>query len=333
MLRLAAINVGLLAALAVVVLLIAEGWLRLTVPASTGGTIYEYTTATPRYKVMKANASIVAWGEELRTNELGFRDAPVGPKKPGELRVAVLGDSLTVSAGVPADAIWTSRLQERLRATHPQARVVNLAVGGYNLEQYAIVLEEVGLRLQPDVILIGIAADNDFADDTFDANRRVAQGLQPPPADPAFPKSLYVYRAYLGKVFDRFFRAVEPRPAMAATSKEAVVQRNRDALRHIVEAARARGVPVAAVVLPQNWHFARQRPDFDKVLAECRAQAMPCLDMLERFTARKLDPSELRLNALDSHPNKQYNALVAEALEPFVQQLIRAPSPNLLTSR
>lgn len=322
MLRIAAVNLAVVAGLAAAALLAAEAWLRLTVPASSGGSIYEYTTATLRYKVMKPNASIVAWGEELRTNELGFRDVAVPAKQPGELRVVVLGDSLTLSAGVRFEAIYTSRLQERLRAAHPGARVVNLSVGGYNLEQYGLVLEEVGLALEPDILLIGIAADNDFADDTYEVNRRIALGLQAPPAAPGFPESLYVHRAWLGKALDRLVRTAEAAPARAPDAGRAVWQRNREALGRIVSAARERGIAVGAVVLPQNWHHARQRPDFDKVLAECRAQGVPCLDMLERFTARALEPSSLRLNALDSHPNEKYNALVAEDLAPFVAGLL-----------
>lgn len=330
MLRTIAINLAVLAVLALAALAGTEIWLRLTVPASSSESIFEYTLATPRYKVMRPDARIVAWGEELRTNDLGFRDdAPsIAPKQPGELRVIVLGDSMTVSAGVDFGAIYTSLLEKRLRSARPGLRVINLAVGGYNLEQYALVLQEVGLALHPDFILIGLCADNDFAVDTYDSNRRVALGQEPPPAL-AWPASLYVYRAYLRKVVARIDRMLDGgrRPEEAASDHG--WERNSAALRRIMALARAHRLPVAAVVLPQAWHFERQRPMFVRVAAACREQHLPCLDLLERFIERGIPASSLGLNPLDLHPNEKYNALVAEELAPYVERLINARSDAL----
>lgn len=323
--RTAAINLAVLAALALAALGAAELWLRLTVPASSGGSIYEYTLASKRYKVMKPNASIVAWGSELRTNDLGFRDvrASVPAKAPGEYRIVVLGDSMTVSAGVDFAEVYTSRLEERLRRSHPGVRVVNLGVGGYNLLQYALVLEEVGLALQPDLVVIGLVADNDFALDTYEGNYRVASGQEPPP-QPGWQESIYVYRAYLGKAVARLERLLGGKrdEGASSSSAEEAWRRNEAALEAILERARSRGIPVAGVVLPQNWDYARQRAAFARVLAVCRAHGLACLDLLERFLARGMEPRALRLNALDSHPNAKYNAAVAEELAAFLAPLV-----------
>ena len=323
--RTLAINLAVLAGLAAVLLFAAEIWLRLTVPENSGGTIYEYTLASKRYKVMKPNAAIVAWGKELRTNELGFRDerSAIPAKQPGEYRIVVLGDSMTVSAGVDFEDIYTSRLEALLRRAHSGVRVINLAVGGYNLLQYALVLEEVGLALQPDLILIGLVADNDFALDTYEDNYRVASGQEPPP-QAGWGESVYVYRAFLGKAVARVLRTFEkPQPK----TENQAFERNEAALRAILANAKRRGVPVAAVVLPQNWDYDKQRPAFAKVAAVCRAHGLPCLDLLERFSAHRMDPRALRLNALDTHPNENYNAAVAEALREFLRPMVPSAPP------
>ena len=104
------VSIGLAVLSALVILLALEGYLRLVTPPSSGGSIFKYTLATPRYKLMRANTTITAYGVPLSTNSPGFRsdlefDAH---KQPGEFRIIVLGDSFTVAAGVPLLVHYTS---------------------------------------------------------------------------------------------------------------------------------------------------------------------------------------------------------------------------------
>ena len=316
-LRVGAINLVLLALLALAALAAAEAWLRLTIPSSAGESIYLYTLATPRYKVMKPNARMVAWGRELRTNDLGFRDAPVPAKQPGEFRIIVLGDSFTVSAGVEQREMWTRLLQERLAREYPGARVINLAVGGYNIVQYRMVLEEVGLRLQPDLVLVALFPDNDFSLDTYRANYRVASGQETEAAEPWY-RELYVWRAWLGRVEVRLRRHFQEEKS----SEPAGWEENARALAQIAGIARSQKLPLAVALLPHTWHFERQRTLFARVHELCRRHELGCIDLLEPFIARQLEEASLRLNALDAHPNDKYNALVAEELRPFFSRVL-----------
>lgn len=319
-LKLGAINVAVLAVLAFAALAALEAWLRLTIPASSKESIYLYTLATPRYKVMKPNASVVAWGKELRTNELGFRDeaASVPPKRPGEFRIIVLGASFTVSAGVDYRQIYTTLLRERLKQAHSGVSVINLAVGGYNIVQYAAVLQEVGLQLDPDMVLVAICPNNDFRTRTYETNYRVASGLEPAQPDLPWYEELYVYRAYLGKVAARLDRMLAAdKAAESAAGSEAGWALNSAALHSIVEITRRHNLPLAAVLLPETWNLERQRTVFARVEGMCRELGVPCLNMLEPILARGLTESGLRLNPLDPHPNETYNAVVAEELAPY----------------
>jgi lysophospholipase L1-like esterase len=322
--RLLLANLGVLAALALALAGGAELWLRMTIPPSSGESIYRYTLDTPRYKVMKPNASIVAWGKELRTNDLGFRDeaAAVPPKRPGEFRIIVLGASFTVSAGVDYGRIYTSLLRERLRQAYPQASVINLAVGGYNVLQYAMVLEEVGLRLQPDLVLVGICPNNDFGMKTYETNRRVARGELPAEPEQRWYEKLYVYRAYGARAAAGLGRLLAEGSGPA--SAPGAWERNADALRSIHRAARERGVPVAVALLPETWDMDKQRAGFARVQKLCGELGVPCVNLLEAFAARGVEEASLRLNAIDAHPNEKYNALVAEALAPQIARLLPA---------
>lgn len=326
--RVLAINAVVCAAAAAIILAGVELWLRLTVPASAEATIFEYTLETARYKLMKPSARVLAWGKELRTNDLGFRDeaATVPAKQPGEFRIIVLGDSFTVSGGVDYRNIYTYLLEQRLRKSHPQAKVVNLAVSGYNPIQYALVLQEVGLSLQPDMVLVGLFPDNDFTNETYDHNFRVASGREPAEPEHAWYEKLYAYQAYLGRIWARLKRMFGgPAPAEGAAGQESAEgwQKNVAALQTIADIARRQELALAVAVLPHTWHFDRQRPLFARVEKMCRERGLGCVNLLEPFIARRIEERTVRLNPLDAHPNEKYNAVVAEELAPHVAAVLR----------
>jgi hypothetical protein len=306
------VGIGLLA----VVLGGVEIYLRLTVPASSSDTIYSYTLNTKRYKVMKANAVVNAWGKELRTNELGFRDRPIGPKRPGEYRIVVLGDSFTVSAGVAFEDIYTTRLERLLGA-----RVVNLAVGGYNIVQYALTLQEVGLALEPDLVIVALFPDNDFSNETYDANFRVAAGRTSPEPQPAWYENLYIHRAYVTRLQTKLTGVLHT-PSPAGSYKMGGWDQNAAALRAIAGMTESRGIRLKVIMLPHTWNFERQRPLFARVKKECEVSGLTCSDLLEPFILRQVPEASLRLNALDAHPNERYNAVIAEELAAQLKNIV-----------
>jgi hypothetical protein len=336
--KVAGINVILACVLAVVALAILEGYLRLTIPASSRDSIYEPTNSA-RLKVMKSDARIIAWGSELRTNKLGFRDdkSDVPAKRPSELRLIVLGDSFTVSGGVDYDRIYTSLLDKRLEESLPDPNVINLAVGGYNIIQYGLVLEEVGLTLAPDVVVVAVFPFNDLNNDTYRENEADAAGNSRPRHTPWYQK-LYVHKALLVKVERRLGallqRSVAPTPESARAAqaaqarREADAKENLEALERLVDSATARGLGVVVALLPNTDAFEQQRQNFSAFVNLCEARAWRCSNLLERFIATGVSPRSLRLNLIDGHPNEAYNALVAQFLAEDLLAMLRGDVPG-----
>ena len=90
-------------------------------------------------------------------NALGLRGAEVPEAKAaGEVRVLVLGDSLTYGQGVADEDTVPARLEDALRASAPDRtwRVVNAGHRGYTLSQSLGLFEELGTRIAPDVVLL-----------------------------------------------------------------------------------------------------------------------------------------------------------------------------------
>lgn len=339
--RLVLVNGMVFLCLFVVSLICGELWLRSTIPAEfEGEPIFEYTLSTPRYVVMKRNARVLAWGKELRTNELGFRDDKdrVLPKQACEFRIVVLGDSFTASAGVEYRDIFTSVLEKQLREKHPHTRVINLGVSGYNPVQYELVLDEVGLSLQPDLVVVGLFPENDFTNSHYEGAFAIASGRQPVISEKVWFERLYVYRAYLRPVIHRLMRvwnrAVGPGVPPAGQGGEESSQGWSDnvaALRRISDHAKQRNIPLVIAALPGTRLLERQRPLFARTNAMCSENRFNCVDMLEKMIAGGGNDMRLYLNALDAHGSEIYNRVVGTELAAFVEPIVRKCVPRPLT--
>ena len=323
--KLIAWNVALTVIIGLVVLAGAEAYLRYTIPPMQEGQIYEYRADSKRLKVMKPNTAIKTYGVQTRTNNIGFRDnrAVLPPKAPGEYRIIVLGDSFTFGPGVAYENLWTSLLQDRLQQAHPQVTVINLGVEGYNIIQYAAVLEEVGLSLEPDAVVLSLFPVNDFELDTYVTNYQVATGH--PPA-PSWYESLYVYRAYLGHAEQVALKLLHKVvPSASADGPDYGWEKNIAALREIVATAERSGMPLTIALLPHTKGFKTQHMTvFARINAYCAQNALPCVDLLEPLRASGARDGALVLNAVDSHPNIEYNRFIAAQLAPRLEAIVAA---------
>jgi hypothetical protein len=317
-----------------------EAYLRLTIPRSTGASVFEYTTEDDRYKVMKKNFVSYPWGIEFRTNDLGFRDnnSTVEAKTENDTSVIILGDSFTAGAGVQFDSLFTSLAEAELRKQDFRIQVLNLAVGGYEIVRYRRVFEKMRPALDPDAVVAAIFPDNDF-NSTHERDGQRAGGLVGPEQGRWY-ESLYVGRAYLSRVVARLERMMK----LDRDRRESVPQgqpqgtmrnweENADALLTMSRIARENEIEFVVALLPptaRNFADHALTSRYLRVVELCDEEAIPCLNLLSRFAAVKLDGSKLRLNPIDDHPNTKYHALVAEHLSPFLRDVLaRTRDPHI----
>lgn len=92
-------------------------------------------------------------------NEQGYRGVPLGPRSAGRRRVVLLGDSVTFGFDVADAETFAGRL-----GAMPGYEAANLGVQGYGPDQSLLRLETLGLPLRPDIVVLNVCLDNDFAD-------------------------------------------------------------------------------------------------------------------------------------------------------------------------
>lgn len=95
----------------------------------------------------------------VKINADGLWDAEIGPKRPGEFRLAVLGDSFTWGVGAP----YGQRFTELLEAKDKNLDVLNFGVAGFSPVQYLLQLDKV-LSLKPDFVIVALCLGNDLSD-------------------------------------------------------------------------------------------------------------------------------------------------------------------------
>jgi len=83
-------------------------------------------------------------------------------QKPAEgiLRIAIFGDSFTYGAGVLYENTWGYYLEQNLKAAGIDAEVLNLAVGGYGMDQAFLRWKKLGYTFSPDIVIFGFRREN-----------------------------------------------------------------------------------------------------------------------------------------------------------------------------
>jgi len=100
--------------------------------------------------------------ERLKTNSWGFRDIEFNiTKDEGEKRIIMLGDSITAATELPRNETVSVFLEKDLRqTTKSNYTVYNLGVTGYNVSQSLATLNEVGLKLSPDLVVLNLCLND-----------------------------------------------------------------------------------------------------------------------------------------------------------------------------
>jgi lysophospholipase L1-like esterase len=150
-------------------------------------------------------------GVRVFINELGLRDRNPEKKQDGELRILLLGDSVTFGWGVPIEATFGRKLESTLASKLERpVRTVNTGVGGYNTVQEYAVLRAYADVIEPDiVVLLYVKNDIEPNDSPFDPWPQVSlQGKSPPEAITILLWKSWLYR--LGRFVFQYSHSHDP---------------------------------------------------------------------------------------------------------------------------
>jgi GDSL-like Lipase/Acylhydrolase family len=274
----------------------------------------------------------VPWAVESRYNEMRFRDAPLGPKRPGVKRVLVLGDSFAEGQGVK-EADTLPRVLERLLDEQDPGRweVRNCGRRGADFPALFEAFEQV-LPFEPDLVIYALVLNdadqseafrarqsylNDWIVDRRDESNEVTlPGFFRPRAFDLVADRVQAFR--VGRETTRFYLD------MWGDGNREGWERTQGYLRAMQRQAGQRQARFLIapwplfVGLEGAYPFA---PAHDAIARFCLKEGIAHHDLWPVFRGQK--SASFWVHPVDRHPNEIAHRMAAEELLPVVRALLR----------
>ena len=247
--------------------------------------------------------------QDVPVNALGLRGPLPGP---GERSVVVLGDSFTFGEGVAEADTFVGRLDAAWRGRG--LRFVNAGVSGHGSVEEAARLEGLLDVLHPVAVLL-VHVPNDAVpwDDAADRGVDLLNV-----ASPGGPRLLALLRSLTSSSdVERWYLSFY----VGENAEYGEIARS--ALVWMGEECRRRGVRfgVAAFPLMHRLDAYPLGAITEHAAAAAYAARAPFLDLTPAFAGH--DARTLWAHPADRHPNGRAHAIAAEALAPFVEELLQ----------
>jgi hypothetical protein len=281
---------------------------------------------------LRPDAHIVFKDQPLTTNRWGMRDRDRELAKPeGTYRIAVLGPSHVMGAGVTDSETFAHFLEERLnRSAAPEINiryeVLNFGVSDYSLLQQLAMLEERAVMFQPDAVFITNAQGLKKRVTIHMVEAIVKRIAIPYPnldalahrlgvnalANPGFPVPFENVRAVLGAVGIKTRMLGREAASRLRPAADSLVQLT---LERMAAVTREHGaVPVFVALNNVMDPLAGEV----RVLQDADAAGFLVFNLLDLWQNR--DKPALRIAEWDNHPNAAGHRLIADRLFELMKQ-------------
>lgn len=242
----------------------------------------------------------------FRTNAQGLRDVEHALERPPRtVRIAVVGSSFSMPAGVALEDAWHSELERRLDAAAPGRahEAVNFAVGGYSARQEIAVLKDKVFAYRPQLVLLEFTTHTPYLvyPDAFYTTPYTVE-----PATHPFWTSFVLQR-------------IRSRMAGIAPDRTPYPDDRLAYMDTIMSQAAAltagRAVPLCFVILNMHQGNAANA----RALAQLAQRHARCVvDTTPAFAG--IDLAELVIYPTDPHPNPRAHRIFAEVIAPHVER-------------
>lgn len=309
-------------------------------------------------------------GNAVRVNRYGMRGPEIEQlPRSGWRRVLVVGDSVVYGHALREAESFPVRLAEELtRRGVVRTEVLNGGVSGWDTSAEAAFLEEVGLALEPAVVILGVSL-NDYRrppvltargvlsqqgqsresstwlEDHSDfflllrslVQRVLASGRAPTPrrtpaSDAAAAEQ--PQRAARGPLGNAIEDEIARRHARFYSAPEPEAWgRIREALARMARLTVERGIAFKVILFPESFQFQEPEPNRDPQrawLSLCAELGLDCLDLWQAFATAADDPALRLFNGIQ-HPNAAGTIVAARAVASSLvddDTLTRVPGPG-----
>jgi hypothetical protein len=271
------------------------------------------------------------WGStphavEVEYNSHGYREREFTPRVDGVERIVVVGDSFTYGHGLPEPLSYPRLLETLLRATGERVEVLNLGVGGAELDRISRDAAFALRELDPDVLIYGYflndprmrAAGEDVSPMLGTAKAEVSGSRFAVRAPGSNVSRLWdmlanlVRQLHITPTTLAWYRELHSGPGW----QEAISR-----VRELQRRSERSGTRFIVLVLPLIWKLEGDYPlegVHRKILKAGSKHGIEVIDALPML--RGQHDEDLFLHHRDRHPNPVYTRIVAETLARALRQ-------------
>lgn len=274
----------------------------------------------------------VLQGAEVQINDLGLRDNPVQTKAESEKRILAIGDSITFGWGTTQELTFAARLERVLtEKLKKPIRVINAGVGGYNTLQEATYLENEGLALNPDLVMLTyVTNDTEIIAGPYDPKSELSMTGKPP----LTVLKLLAWESWVYRLVSHLWRSANaPRTvdAYETLKKFEGWKVSMNSLRRIVTLCQTRQIPLVV------YFYHLQSNSYDEALMQdVRESVRPFAveDTAPWFASYPI--RSLVVSKVDSHPNAKGHEILADGMMSHLlkvlaqsESTVRSGSPEI----
>ncbi len=262
------------------------------------------------YELIPSHSSTFR-GVLLRTNTWGMRDDEYSLAKPSRTRrIALVGGSIVMGSGVEHEDIFEALLEKRLNREYassgPRYEILNFAVGGYGVLQYAASVERKVFQLNPDVVILATLS-GELSRTADVLTGMIADGSTLPPYVDSLTVKAGIKPGMKRSEVRRLLSRPEVSDSLQAWGYRSIVDNCR---RHNV-------IPVWAYLptLDQASNDStRRKPshDFGQMAPVARKAGFVVLDLSDAYSGTT--SGDITLVPWDPHPNALGHKLLADRL-------------------
>ena len=258
------------------------------------------------------------YGAPVRINSIGLRGPELPAKAPGEFRILLMGDSFPFGIGVTEDQALPAVLERLLQEEAPageRVRVINMGTVSYNSVQELRQLQELGLSLEPDAVVLNYSI-NDVEPVFWVMEKRRNKVID------------LVQRSYAGSLLAIVARNVKNAVTGGSPVNMGAYQEGTPgwqavdaSLSRMNALCRQAGIPFLV------FHNFDNEPALRGLLVKLgERESFPVLEVFQKGDPKwgARDPATLVNSPMDSHPNVEGNVMWGELLRQALRSHLAA---------
>ncbi|MDB3906536.1 SGNH/GDSL hydrolase family protein, partial [Crocinitomicaceae bacterium] len=241
---------------------------------------------------------------DFRTNRFGMRDKSYAVSKPKDVfRIAVVGDSYSMAAGVKEGESFHSLVEKKFNKHGKKIEILNFGVSGYGMDQYITVLKDHLWKFEPDAIIIGFCSYNDH----------YQEGIHTTPLKFQKPKDVNLFwKSYLYN----WIKTMDYEDGLTRNQyKQSDVQFLQKKLKVIQGICDEKNVSVGLINLGIT-HNSHNTNKLREIFADSEIHF---IDATKQFRSKKT--RDYILTPLDTHPNEAGHLLLSHPFSNLVRTL------------